>query len=72
MTTDELDRIFSYATLTENQREITRRVFAGFHELAIVINGLCPESREKSLALTSLQTALLWCDAAIAIHGKDL
>ena len=27
-----------------------------------------PPSRERSLALTSLQEAMMWCNAAIAIH----
>jgi hypothetical protein len=37
-------------------------------DLAIQLNHWLPESREKSLALTSLQQAAMWANAAIAIH----
>lgn len=36
--------------------------------LAELINDVCPESREKSTALTSLQATRMWANAAIAIH----
>lgn len=36
--------------------------------LAELINDLCPESREKSIALTDLQSTRMWANAAIAIH----
>jgi hypothetical protein len=33
---------------------------------AILINDLCPDGREKSLALTNLEQAVMWANAAIA------
>ncbi len=36
--------------------------------LAVMFNQLLPESREKSLALTALQEASQWANAAVAIH----
>lgn len=30
-----------------------------------------PASRERSLALTALQEAMMWCNAAIAIHTVE-
>lgn len=38
--------------------------------LAHVVQDNCPESREKSLALTNLQQAVMWANAAIAINEK--
>lgn len=40
-------------------------------ELARLINDLCPESREKSIALTTLQELRMWANAAIAIHTPE-
>jgi hypothetical protein len=37
-----------------------------FGKLAAVLNELLPESREKSLAFTALEEALMWSNAAIA------
>lgn len=35
-------------------------------ELAYMIDELCPESRERSLAMTKLEEAVMWANAAIA------
>lgn len=40
-------------------------------ELANLINDLCPESRQKSVALTNLQLVKMSANAAIAIHTKE-
>jgi hypothetical protein len=34
--------------------------------MAQTINALCPDSREKSLALTKLEETVMWANAAIA------
>lgn len=36
--------------------------------LAVVFNEVLPDSREKSLALTNLQDAAMWANAAVALH----
>ena len=36
------------------------------HDLAGLINEECPESREKSLAMTHLEDAVMWANASIA------
>ena len=40
-----------------------------FLETALWVNKMVPESREKLLALTDLQRSMIWCVAAISIHG---
>lgn len=37
-------------------------------EMALLIEQHCPQSRESSLALTSLQQAVMWANASIAIN----
>ncbi len=39
-------------------------------ELGELIMNECPDSREKSLALTDLQSCRMFANAAIAIHTK--
>jgi len=36
------------------------------HDLAGFINEKCPDSREKSLAITHLEDVVMWANAAIA------
>ena len=40
-------------------------------DLAYMIDELCPNSREKSLAMTKLEEAVMWANAAIARNGED-
>ena len=34
------------------------------------LNELCPESREKSLAITHLEDAVMWANASVARHPE--
>ena len=35
-------------------------------EFAYLLNDLCPDSREKSLAMTKLEECVMWANASIA------
>jgi hypothetical protein len=48
------------------KRYTNLRVFA--NNLAFEFNHACPPSRELSLAMTHLEQALMWANAAIARH----
>lgn len=39
--------------------------------LANILTQMCPSSRELSLAITYLETALMWANAAIARNERD-
>jgi len=71
MKQSDIDNIFIYhaPTLTQTSKyEELRDMARGF---AGKINEHCPESREKSLALTYLQQVVMWANAAIAIHDGE-
>lgn len=38
---------------------------------AVVVKTLTPPSREQSLAITALEEAMMWANAAIARHDED-
>lgn len=58
----------SYHPLTEGRAEIHEQLRAAAKEFAGVLDDLCPPSREHSLAFTAVQDALMWANAAVAIH----
>jgi hypothetical protein len=64
---DELNNRFKYHpprdVATANAHEYVR---ASAYGLAMDINDLVPDGREKSLAITKLEEALMWANAAIA------
>lgn len=69
MTNAEIAEIFTYHAPTEGQKKVYGAIRASAKELAEMLNASCPESREKSIALTKLQEAVMFANAAIAIHG---
>lgn len=63
-----LDAIFSYHAPRGNQPDRYVAIRAKAKELAELIDSMCPESREKSLAITAVQQTVMWANAAIAIN----
>lgn len=66
LTTDELQNRFSHHAPKPGQLEIYEALRAKGKELAELIVLSTPESREQSLALTNLEEAIFWANAAIA------
>jgi uncharacterized membrane protein len=61
-----LDRSFVYHVPKDDQTERYQALRAKARELAYLVIHSCPSSRETSLALTNLEQAILWANAAIA------
>ena len=57
---------FTYHPPTEGQINKYQGLREYGLQLAEIINLICPDSREKSLALTKLEEAVMWANAAIA------
>ena len=64
----DLANRFTYHAPKDGQVERYQQIQGAAHELATLINSQCPESREKSLAVTHLEDAVMWANAAIARH----
>jgi hypothetical protein len=71
MTNEQINNTFQYHKPFADQPQRYEWIRGQAKELAYVINNSCPESREKSLALTNLQQAVMWANAAIAINEKE-
>lgn len=66
MTNAQIENNFSYHTPKEDQPERYEKIRNKAKMLAAYINENCPDSREKSLAMTKLEEAVMWANASIA------
>ncbi len=62
----QIDNNFTYHAPKEGQPEIYNRIRNNGKFLAEFINETCPDCREKSLAITKIEEAVFWANAAIA------
>lgn len=63
---EQIENNFKYHAPKEGQPEKYEELRSAFKELAYKIEELCPNSREKSVAMTNLETAQFWANASIA------
>lgn len=68
MTIPELENIFTYHSPKGTQQERYVELREKALSFALLVHAHCPESREKSLAITLIQQATQMANAAIAIH----
>ena len=61
-----LENNFRYHAPKEGQPEKYEALREKAKELAYLIEEVCPGSREKSVAMTQLETAVFWANASIA------
>lgn len=64
----KLENSFTYHTPKDNQPERYVELRNLALQLALTINDKCPESREKSLAITKLEEAIMWANKSIACN----
>ena len=62
----EIETRFTYHKPKEGQAETYGLIRDNAKSFALIIDAHCPESREKSLAITHLEDAVMWANAAIA------
>ncbi|WP_435834906.1 Acb2/Tad1 domain-containing protein [Streptomyces antibioticus] len=59
-------RFAFHAATTQEKRDAHSSIRQACRRLADHINESCPEGREKSLAITHVEEAMFWANAALA------
>ena len=62
----QIENNFMYHAPKEGQPEKYEAIREKAKELAYLIDEACPNSREKSFAMTNLETAVMWANASRA------
>jgi len=62
----DVENNFTYHAPKEGQQEKYEFIRNQAKQFATTLLILCPDSRERSLALTKLEECVFWCNAAIA------
>lgn len=63
---EKIENAFTYHKPKEGQPEKYKALRSKAKELAYLIDELCPDGREKSLAMTKLEEASMWANASVA------
>ena len=62
----DIENNFTYHSPSGDQAERYQALRGNAKALAYEIEEFCPDSRERSLALTKLEEAIFWANASIA------
>lgn len=63
---EQIENNFKYHSPKDGQPEKYNAIREKAKELAYLIDKKCPNSREKSVAITNLETTVMWANASIA------
>ena len=66
----DLNHRFTYHRPKEGQSLTYEQIREEAKSLALLLAGLCPNSRERSLAFTKLEEVVFWANASIARSTK--
>jgi hypothetical protein len=61
-----IEKNFTYHTPKEGQSQMYTDIRNKVKEFAELMDGICPDGREKSLAMTKLEESVMWANASIA------
>ena len=64
----DIDSIFTYHAPKGDQTQRYKALRDSAKLFALLVNDSCPDSREKSLAITKIQEAIMWANASIAVN----
>lgn len=66
MEANDIKNRFKYHESDPTKVQKMENIRKNFLALAELLNEMCPDSREKSLAITNLEEAQFWANASIA------
>lgn len=66
MTVAQIENNFTYHAPKNDQPQRYQLLRDMARNLALIIESKCPDSREKSLAMTKLEEVIFWANASIA------
>lgn len=69
---DDLRNRFQYHPPHGDQTERYQKIRQKLMELGALFEEVCPESRERSLAITNLEQAGFWANASIARNETEV
>lgn len=67
---DRIESDFTFHAPKGDQPERYQKIREKAKALALLLVEVCPDRRERSLALTKLEEAVMWANAGIARHGS--
>lgn len=65
----ELESRFSHHVPDVAKQVLHSRIRQECHKLAALVDRDCPPGREQSIAMTKIEEAMMWANAAIARSG---
>ena len=68
----ELEKRFTYHKPTGDQSKHYATIRSMAKNFALYLNGICPDGRAKSIAMTKLDEAVMWANKSIAEGGEDV
>lgn len=71
MTSQQIEKSYTGMTANDEQLYRIRELRGVSNRLAQLMNAICPNSRELSLALTNLEQACMWAVKAVTHNETD-
>lgn len=63
---DRIENNFTYHPVREGQPAIYKKIRDTAKSFTYLVWEMCPESRERSIAMTKIEEAVMWANAAMA------
>ena len=67
----DIENSFTYHAPTPEQVELYRQLRDQGKQLALLINKLCPNSPEATIAIRRVEEAIMWANKAIACNSDQ-